>query len=86
VTKLFIGNLPYDATASELKAWFRRNGYEVSAVTIEVDRVCGRSRGIALAELYYADVPDVIRSCNGQNFRGRTLIISELERTSTFTC
>ena len=50
--RLFVGNLPYDATEAEVKEFFSAAG-TVSYVHLPVDRETNRPRGFAFVE--YAD-------------------------------
>src|SRR5262249_37693618 len=47
--RLFVGNLPYEATAAELTALFSAVG-PVCCGSLPVERECGRPRGFALVE------------------------------------
>jgi len=49
-TKLYVGNLPYEATESELQALFESAG-AVSTVNIVRDRATGQPRGFAFVEM-----------------------------------
>ena len=47
--RLFVGNLPYEATAAELREFFSPAGL-VSAVSLPVERESGKPRGFAFIE------------------------------------
>ena len=47
--KLYIGNLPYTITESELRELFERHG-TVASVSVITDRETGRARGFAFVE------------------------------------
>jgi cold-inducible RNA-binding protein len=49
-TKLYVGNLPYETTESDLTALFAASG-EVSTVNIIRDRATGQARGFAFVEM-----------------------------------
>ncbi len=75
--RLFVGNLPYSATETDLRAHVAAVAAPLSVV-LPMDRETGRPRGFAFvdyAEL--ADATEVIRRLNGQPFLGRTLSVSE---------
>jgi RNA recognition motif-containing protein len=75
--RLFVGNLPYDATEPELREHFGVVG-TLSSVFIPVDRETGRPRGFAFVE--FADTAhgqDAIARLNNQPFKGRNLSVSE---------
>ena len=42
--RLYIGNLPYQATESELQNWFNQAGITVDSVTLMRDRYSGEAR------------------------------------------
>jgi cold-inducible RNA-binding protein len=75
--RLFVGNLPYDATEAELRAHFGTVG-PLSHVFLPTDRETGRPRGFAFVE--FADpsmATAAVAQLNNQPFRGRTLSVSE---------
>ena len=75
--RLFIGNLPYDATEADLRAHFAPVA-EPSHVAMPVDRETGRPRGFAFVE--FADralADEVVRKFDAQPFKGRNLAVSE---------
>jgi len=75
--RLFVGNLPYDATEAEVKEFFSAAG-TVSYVHLPVDRETNRPRGFAFVE--YADraqAEDAIRRFNNQPFKDRPLVVNE---------
>jgi RNA recognition motif-containing protein len=75
--RLFIGNLPYDATETELRGHFAPVGAPLQ-VLVPVDRETGRPRGFAFVEFAEREVAEeVIRRFNGQSFKGRPLAVSE---------
>ena len=75
--RLFIGNLPYDATDLELRGHFAPVGAPLQ-VLVPVDRETGRPRGFAFVEFAEREVAEeVIRRFNGQSFKGRPLAVSE---------
>jgi RNA recognition motif-containing protein len=75
--KIFVGNLPLDADEAQLRAWFRRNGFPTEAVSISIDRLSGQPRGFGFVEMSENVAEHCILACNGQDFLGRTLVISE---------
>jgi cold-inducible RNA-binding protein len=90
---LFVGNLPYDATEPQLAQWFAEAGFAVHSVALQVDPVGGESRGFAFVTMDSSKLALAVRQCNGQTFRGRTLIVgkapqwaTEQEQQSTAWC
>ncbi|MDR0311176.1 MAG: RNA-binding protein [Acidobacteriota bacterium] len=75
--RLFVGNLPYDATETELRDFFSSAG-TVSAVIIPVDRETGKRRGFAFVEFGDPNqAAEASRRLNNQPFRGRNVTINE---------
>jgi RNA recognition motif-containing protein len=78
VKKLFVGNLPYQASESELQSWFTQAGVNADTVNIVRDRFSGEPRGFGFVEITNDDDAErAIASCNGQDFLGRTLVVNE---------
>jgi RNA recognition motif-containing protein len=73
--KLYVGNLPYDATADELREAFSAFGRVLSA-TIATDRESGQSRGFGFVELAEG-ADEAIRGLNQARFGGRNLTVNE---------
>jgi RNA recognition motif-containing protein len=72
---LYVGNLPFSATADDLREAFSRFG-TVTRAQIIVDRETGRSRGFGFVEM--ADGADeAIAQMNGAVFQGRQLTVNE---------
>src|SRR5262245_54509251 len=75
--RLFVGNLPYDATEEEIRDHFSSAG-NVLNVFIPVDRETGRKRGFAFVEFNdAAQAQEAIRLFNSQPFKGRPLAVNE---------
>src|SRR5579884_1527547 len=75
--RLFVGNLPYDATEDEIRAHFATAG-NLASVFIPVDRETGRKRGFAFVEFIDgAAAQEAIRLFNNQPFKGRSLAVNE---------
>ena len=76
--KLYVGNVPYQATEAELQDWFSQAGVRVDHVDVIRDRFSGEPRGFAFAEINNdEDAARAIQSCNGRDFQGRTLVVNE---------
>lgn len=75
--RLFVGNLPYDATETELRDFFSPVG-SVTAVIIPVDRETGKRRGFAFVEFSDPNqAAEAGRRLNNQPFRGRNVTVNE---------
>jgi cold-inducible RNA-binding protein len=75
--KLFIGNLPYEATETELQQWFADGGIETESISLQVDQLSGQPRGFAYVVVSPTTARQAVRRCNGRAFGGRTLIVNE---------
>jgi cold-inducible RNA-binding protein len=75
--KLYVGNLPFDFTESDLNELFAPFGTLVEAKIIE-DRYSGRSRGFAFVEMgSRSEGQQAMESLNGQTVKGRDLVVNE---------
>lgn len=75
--KLFVGNLSFDTTNSELNDLFSQVGTCESASVI-TDRATGRSRGFGFVEMSSAsEAQQAITELNGRELQGRALNVSE---------
>ena len=80
--KIYVGNLPWSTTSSDLEAMFSPHGAVRSAEVIS-DRETGRSRGFGFVEMETDDGQQAaINALNGQEINGRPLTVNEArERT-----
>lgn len=75
--KLYVGNLSYDMTDSDLQALFEEYG-TVESTQIIFDRDTGRSKGFGFVEMSDSGAADeAIRNLNGQEAQGRQLNVNE---------
>src|SRR4030095_3636044 len=75
--RLFVGNLPYDATEEDIRTHFATAG-NVLNVFVPLDRETGRKRGFAFLESNQGpEAQEAIRLFNNQPFRGRPLAVNE---------
>ena len=75
-SKLFVGNLNYDATESDLENHFSPSGVVVE-VTLVKDRESGRSRGFAFVLMGSdEDAQTAIDNTDQQDFMGRRIVVS----------
>jgi RNA recognition motif-containing protein len=76
-TKLYVGNLSYDATEQDVHGLFEEHG-PVSDVFIVTDRESGRPRGFAFVTMDSKEGMDAaIEATNGAEFMGRNLAVNE---------
>jgi RNA recognition motif-containing protein len=73
-SKLYVGNIPFNATEDQIKETFSQFG-EVHSVKIITDRESGRSRGFCFVEMENANA--AIEGLNGKEMGGRKLSVSE---------
>jgi len=75
--KLYVGNLPYSFTDSDLQRIFEPHGSVVSAQVI-MDRETGRSKGFGFVEMGSdAEARTAIEAMNGASVDGRPLTVNE---------
>ena len=76
-TKLYVGNLSYSVTDSNLSEMFSEHGTVKSAKVI-MDRDSGRSKGFAFVEMSdQAECQKAIDALNGKDLEGRALKVNE---------
>ncbi|HVH18349.1 MAG TPA: RNA-binding protein [Myxococcota bacterium] len=69
--RIYVGNLPFSTTESDLESLFAQHG-AVASVRVITDRETGRSRGFAFVEMGDPTAADeAIRSLNGRDMGGR---------------
>lgn len=75
--KLYVGNLSYGVSSSDLEQMFSSFGTVASAQVIE-DRETGRSKGFGFVEMGNdEEAQAAIRGLNGQEHDGRPLTVNE---------
>lgn len=73
---LFVGNLTYSVSNSDLETLFGQYGQVTSAQVI-TDRETGRSRGFGFVEMASAeDANSAIEALNGKDHDGRSLTVN----------
>jgi len=78
-SKLYVGNLPFNTTDSDLEEAFGVHGAIASANVI-TDRETGRSRGFGFVEFENeSDAQSAQAALDGQDFEGRTLRVNEAQ-------
>jgi RNA recognition motif-containing protein len=76
--KLYVGNLPFTATESDVRALFEKHG-EVSSVALINDRETGRPRGFGFVEIEDSGMAKAIQALNGHEMDGRALMVNEAQ-------
>lgn len=76
-TKLFVGNLSFNATPADLESLFGQAG-AVSSVNIISDKFTGQSRGFGFVEMGSSqEAQAAIERFNGYEMQGRALTVNE---------
>lgn len=73
---IYVGNLPFTATDSEVREVFAAHGNVVN-VSLPTDRETGRPRGFGFVEMDDADADKAISALDGADFGGRSLRVNE---------
>ena len=77
MSKLYVGNLSFNTSTSDLEAMFAKVGSVQSTNVIE-DHETGRSRGFAFFEMSSKEEADkAISVLNGKEIDGREIIVNE---------
>ena len=77
--KVYVGNLPFSATESDLRSLFEAHG-AIASVNVITDRETGRARGFAFVEMEEAsDAANAIRALDGSEMEGRSLRVNEAQ-------
>ncbi len=75
--RLYVGNLSYRVTSSDLEALFAEFG-AVQSAQVVMDRESGRSKGFGFVEMSNdAEAETAIQQLNGQDHDGRPLTVNE---------
>ena len=75
--KLYVGNLPYQASEADLESFFTQAGITVDSVNLMRDRFSGEARGFGFVQVADNDMDHAISACNGKQFMGRPLVVNE---------
>jgi cold-inducible RNA-binding protein len=74
--KMFVGNLSFQTTESDIREAFEQFG-AVESVAIITDRDTGRSKGFGFVEMSEEDANKAIAKLNGFELGGRALTVNE---------
>ena len=75
--KLYVGNLPYEISETELQDLFAQAG-SVESVNVMRDQATGRARGFAFVEMSSDDeAQKAITALDGSQVGGRNLTVNE---------
>ena len=75
--KLYVGNLSFQTSSSDLEDLFAQAGTVETASVVE-DRETGRSRGFGFVEMATQEgATAAVEQLNGKEFNGRSLTVNE---------
>jgi RNA recognition motif-containing protein len=78
--RLFVGNLPFDTSESDVRAFVEGEGRTVQSVKIVTDKETGRSRGFAFVDVGNdSEAQAAIAELNGKELGGRALVVNEAQ-------
>ncbi len=82
-SKLYVGNLAYSVSGSDLEELFAQAG-EVQSATVITDKFSGQSKGFGFVEMASSgDAATAIQRFNDADLKGRNIKVSEAKpRTS----
>jgi RNA recognition motif-containing protein len=76
--KLYVGNLPFQATEQDLSSWFGQAGVSGAQVTLIRDQLSGQLRGFGFVEVPNdEEAGRAVEALNGQDFMGRSVVVNE---------
>jgi cold-inducible RNA-binding protein len=74
-SRLYIGNVPFDASEEDLRGLF--DGHRVTDVSVPVDKDTGRKRGFAFVGFFSADDAEkALVAMAGAVLGGRVLVLN----------
>jgi RNA recognition motif-containing protein len=74
---IYVGNLPYNVTESDLKEAFSEFG-EIASVTLISDKFSGQSKGFGFVEMPNNSEADAaIKALNESAFKGRNIKVNQ---------
>ena len=74
--KLYIGNLPFSASETEVRDMLEQYG-SLDSFDWITDRYTGKARGFCFAEMNNSSADAAIKALNGKDMGGRSLKVNE---------
>lgn len=74
-TKLYVGNLSFDATEEDVKELLAPHG-QIADIKLMTDRLTGNSRGFAFVTMTEAEANAAIGALDGRDFMGRSIRVN----------
>jgi len=78
MTTLYVGNLPFSATETDIRSLFERHG-KVDSVKLINDRETGKPRGFCFVDMASGEAQAAIQALNGFQMGGRPLRVNEAQ-------
>jgi len=79
---IYVGNLPYTATDTDLRDTFAQYG-DVSSVQLITDKFTGESKGFGFVEMSSNSQADAaIKALNGTAMKGRNITVNQAKPKS----
>lgn len=76
-TKLYVGNLSFDATENDIRDMLSPHG-PVNEINVIMDKMTGKARGFAFATMNTEEgAKAAITALNGKEWKGRALTVNE---------
>ena len=76
--KLYVGNLPFQATQEDVQALFSESGVKTDSVSLIKDRFSGQPRGFGFVEIADdGEAEKAVAALNGREFKGRKIVVNE---------
>ena len=76
--KLYVGNLPFQASEEDVSNWFGQAGVTPAQITLVRDRFTGQPRGFGFVEISNdEEAARAIESLNGRDLLGRNVVVNE---------
>jgi RNA recognition motif-containing protein len=76
-TKLYVGNLPFDVTESDLRDMLSQHG-PVNEINVIMDKMTGQARGFAFVTMNTQEgATAAILALIGKDWKGRALTVNE---------
>jgi cold-inducible RNA-binding protein len=74
-TNLYVGNLSFDVTETDLRNMLARHG-AVNEINIIMDKITGRARGFAFVTMNTPEGNTAVLALNGTEWNGRALTVN----------
>ncbi len=75
-TQLYVGNLSFDVTETELRDMLSQHG-PVNEINVIMDKITGRPRGFAFVTMNTPEGNSAVLGLNGKEWKGRKLTVNE---------